>query len=80
MSSSWQAELEGGGRKRQTDRGKLTVINTLWFIFLLQIIYSSEEWLFAFMIFYSGLTRHTALQPGRENRRTINVFHQLLIF
>lgn len=64
----------GMGRDREMEGGTLSLI-PFGSLFLLQLIYSSEEWLFAFTIFYSRLTRHRGPQAGKASKRTINMFY-----
>lgn len=44
-------------------------------VFLLELIYSSEEWLSTFMVFYSGLIRHRSPWVGKESKGTITMFY-----
>lgn len=45
------------------------------FVFLLELIYSPEEWFFTFMVFYAGLIRHRSPWVGKEIKKTINMFY-----
>lgn len=75
MSSSWQPEPEGAvGRDREME-GRWLWLMPCGFVFLLELIYSSDEQLFTFMIFYSGLITHRSPQVEKASKGSIDMFY-----